>query len=130
MKNIIFTITLFVLFSCDPTFHDDYIIVNKCDKTITVNVTFNNGNNKQFEIQPSSEYLFYSDEWVGGKSRIEEIDMLFKTIVIIKENSSSLINYANHKLWEKQNVDGTCRSNYCTDVKYYLYIYSKDFEDE
>ena len=127
-RNIILFIILFFIVACDPLFHDDFIIVNNCSQNIDVSIIFYSGNNQNFVIPPQTEYLIHFEEWVGGASRIETIDRIFKTIIVKKENSVSNVNYANYHFWEKKNVENSRRAKYYTDVKYYLTINPKDFE--
>jgi hypothetical protein len=129
-KYVLFFIALVLSISCDPEFHDYFIISNKCNEKIEVNVTFNTDTNskKTFQILPSSEYFFYSEEWVGGKSNIENIDLIFKEIVIKKGDSISHINYASHKYWEKDNIESSRKWSYYTEVNYYLYVKSEYFK--
>lgn len=126
-KFFLFFFTLIVFISCDPEFHDYYIISNKCNEKIEVDVTFSSGSNKYFEIQPNSESLFHTEEWIGGKSNIEIIDSIFENIVIKKGDSISPLNYANHTLWEKVNIESSRRNRYYTEVEYYLYVNPDDF---
>ena len=114
--------------ACDPLFHDDFIVENKCSQNIDVSVTFHSGNIQNFVVSPKTEYLFHSKEWVGGTSRIENIDYLFSSIIVKKEDSVSSVNYADHHFWEKRNVKESKRSAYYTDVKYYLTVDSEYFE--
>jgi hypothetical protein len=132
MKNIIFIIaSVGLVSSCifvDPQFHDDFIIQNNCNENITVAINIYNGDNLNFDVSPISEYVFYDDEWVGGISHVEKINQIFSEIIITKNGISSKINYANYKLWRKENVQNSHRANYYTDVKYYLEINQEDFE--
>jgi len=127
-KNIILLITLFFFVSCDPLFHDDFIIVNNCDKDISVSIVFSNSETQNFVVEYQTEYLFHNEEWVGGKSQIEKIDRLFKTITIKKGEIISNINYANHQLWKKENVESSRKNQYYTNVRYYLIVNPEDFE--
>jgi hypothetical protein len=127
-KYLLFITALFVFASCDPLFHDDFIISNKCNEKIKVSITYYTGIDTTFEIQPESECLFYSDEGVRGVSRIEKIDNLFEDIVIQKGDAVSAIDYTKHDAWEKENVESSRRNRYYTDVKYYLYITPDDFK--
>ena len=127
-KYFLLIIAFLVFMSCDPLFHDDFIIPNKCSEKIKVSIKYYAGNDTTFEIQPESECLFYSEEWVGGASRIEKIDYLFEDIVVQKGDAVSVVDYTKHDVWEKENVESSRRHRYYTDVKYYLYITPDDFE--
>ncbi|MDR3046791.1 MAG: hypothetical protein LBU51_04135 [Bacteroidales bacterium] len=64
-KSIILLIAVFFA-SCEPLFHDDFIIANNCDEDIYVSVTFYNGQDTIFVVNSYQEYPFYYSEWVGG----------------------------------------------------------------
>lgn len=114
--------------SCDPTFHDDFIIVNNCNEDINVSVIYKKGNEQNFIVKSQSEYTFYYSEWVGGASNEEDIDCIFQEITITKDSVVSKANYADYHLWKKENVEDSKRAMYYTNVKYYLIITPKDFE--
>jgi hypothetical protein len=114
--------------SCDPQFHDDFIIVNKCNEDINVSIFYQNGNEQNFIVKSQSEYTFYYSEWVGGVSNEEDIDYIFREITITNDSVVSKANYADYHLWKKENVEDSKRAMYYTNVKYYLIITPKDFE--
>ena len=129
MKKIVkMALIALILTSCDPLFHDDFIIMNNCDEYINVTIIFANKDEKSFKIKPRTEVLIFSEEWVGGKSSPEKIDYIFKEITVSCNDNTSKINYVDHKLWKKEDIKSSKRFAYYTDVKYYLYVNLEDFE--
>jgi predicted double-glycine peptidase len=128
MKKTLILIFYIVCTSCDPLFHDEFIVVNNCDSDIHVTVLFKNGNEQQFDVEVDSEYLFFTDEWVGGISYPMKINNIFEKIIVMKGDTISNRDYGDYNLWEKENVDSSKRACYYTFVKYYLYVNMKDFE--
>jgi hypothetical protein len=131
MKKITTLIVLvsLTLVSCDPLFHDDFIIVNNCREEMQVSITYHDTKKQNFIVNPLSEFLFHSEEWVGGVSKIESIDYLFTTIIVKKGEAISNKDYVSHTLWTKENVPSSRRNQYYTNVKYYLIINPEDFEN-
>ena len=128
-KITILLVGLFIV-SCDPLFHDDFIIVNNCDDDVNISVIHQNGDEQLFDVRSHSEIIFFSDEWVGGKSNSEKINIIFKIITVTKDNIVSKINYVDSSLWRKENVEDSRRNKYYINVKYYLTIYPEDFKNE
>jgi hypothetical protein len=128
MRRIIFILIALFFISCDPTFHDDFIIVNKCNEDINVSIFYQNGNEQNFIVKSQSEYTFYYSERVGGVSKEEKIGYIFQEITLTKDSVVSKANYADYHLWKKENVEDSKRAMYYTNVKYYLIITPKDFE--
>jgi len=128
MKKTLIVIILFIFVSCDPLFHDDFIIVNNCNDDINVSVVHEKGNEQTFTVKALSEYLFFEDEWVGGASKVEKINYIFQEIVITKDSTISKINYVDYHLWNKEDVKSSKKFAYYTNVKYYLPINPEDFE--
>ncbi|MDR0828846.1 MAG: hypothetical protein LBN95_01880 [Prevotellaceae bacterium] len=127
--KILFIIELIlILCSCDPLFHDDFIIVNECNDNITVEIEDYNQNRDTFNLYANQDTIFYFNEWAGGYSQIEYISKLFSSIRIKKNNIYSQINYNNYQLWVKENIESSKHNAYYTRVRYYLYIKPEDFE--
>jgi len=116
------------LASCDPLFHDDFIIVNNCNEDINVSVICTEGNEQNFMVPAQSEYAFYTDEWVGGVSELKKINYIFKEITVTKDSMISKINYVDYTLWQQEPVESSRRIFYYTDVKYFLPVNPEDFE--
>ena len=128
MKLITVMLMILAFTSCDPLFHDDFIIINNCNEDINVSVTYQAGDKQNFIVSSLSEYTFHDNEWSGGVSQVEKIDYIFQTIDITKDSIASKINYVNYRLWRKENVESSRQFTYYTKVKYYLTINPKDFE--
>jgi hypothetical protein len=121
MRNILLFVVSMSLISCDPTMHDDFILVNNCNENITISVIFYDNRTLDSLVKPKDKYTLFSDEWVGVKTSPKIIKSTFKTILVTKDNVLSEIDYINPDRWEFE-----------TKGKYYsiwfLTINPEDFE--
>lgn len=116
-----------LLASCETDYYDYFIITNRCDENIEVDVTFSNerNNNMSFPISANSEFLFFSENWDSERSRYT--NSIFKSIAIRKGDSTSPINYADDIYWEKVKVQNSWGCRISFEVYFYLYINPEDF---
>jgi hypothetical protein len=129
IKYLFYTIISMLLFSsCDPLFHDDFIIVNNCNEAINVTWKAHSGNSHSFVVLPSNDTIFLYSEWIGGHSNIEYIDNAFEYITVEKNGHISTIDFTNHTMWYQENVESSKHFAYYTHVKYYLIIKPEYFE--
>ena len=80
MKKLNIILLLFgamMFMGCDPLFHDDFIILNKCSQNIDVSITYRSGDVKDFTVSPQTEYLFHP------KNGLEECQKLNLLIIYL-----------------------------------------------
>jgi len=111
---------VFLIISCEPGTQYNYFITNKCDKNIQVLITDKSDDKIEVEVESYSEKLVYLGKGLGHVFD-SYVEMVFKEIIITKEDDISKINYLNKNLWR---FEPTSKVN----ANVYLTVNPEDFE--